>query len=78
MVTGTTLYFSQSLSKPEVTFQEVKNKTYDGKTEYIRCEASHPLAGEDGQYAFLYCALKGDSNSFFYVSEEPLSIQSRM
>ena len=71
VVTGTTLYFSQSLSKPEVTFQEVKNKTYDGKTEYIRCEASHPLAGEDGQYAFLYCALKGNSNSFFYVSEEP-------
>lgn len=71
IVKGTTLYFSQSVSKPDVKFQEVKNKAYDGKTEYIRCEASHPLAGEDGKYAFLYCALKGNSSSFFYVSDEP-------
>ncbi len=71
LVTGGTLYFSKSVSVPQITFEEVKTKQYDGKTEYIRCSASHPLAGEDGEYTFLYCTLKGDDSSFFYVSDEP-------
>ncbi|QNM04706.1 leucine-rich repeat domain-containing protein [Qiania dongpingensis] len=71
LVTGGTLYFSKSVSAPQITFEEVKTKEYDGKTEYIRCSASHPLAGEDGEYTFLYCTLKGNDSSFFYVSDEP-------
>ncbi|MCD2493117.1 leucine-rich repeat domain-containing protein [Lacrimispora sp. NSJ-141] len=71
LVAGGTLYFSKSVSAPQITFEEVKTKEYDGKTEYIRCLASHPLAGEDGEYTFLYCTLKGNDSSFFYASDEP-------
>ena len=70
VVTGNTLYYSCSLSAPTITFEEAPTKDYDGKTEYIRCTASHPLAGDDGPYTFLYCTLK-DNGGFFYVSDDP-------
>lgn len=71
LVTGDVLYYSKSVSVPEIDLKEVSRKTYDGKTEYISCEASHPLAGEDGPYTFLYCVLKAGEGSFFYVSDKP-------
>ena len=71
VVSGETLYFRQSISAPDIKLKEVKSKVYDGKTEYIRCEAFHPLVGDGGPYAFFYCVKKASEGKFFYASNTP-------